>query len=175
MNVFSVSPAKSSQPLRNCIHKNILVEFGTIQTLELLNFRTCFNFCKEKLKLYFTTKHERYKKNITDPGKSCELLKQRAAYLRSLGCGNPMVWDTLQGTTLSQGKQALTGQGHGPDKQTPIWQEMARFGSIFLAGKMCNSNTFDLVSHHTVCFFEIIQMCANKFFNTSDIILFQIT
>ena len=51
-----------------------------------------------------------------------------------------MVWDTLQGTTLSQGKQALTGQGHGPDKQTPIWQEMARFGSIFLAGKMCNNN-----------------------------------
>ena len=74
------------------------------------------------------------------------------------GVGIPL-WDTLQGTTLSQGYKGTEAQGytwahgyrgsklsqgsHGPDKQTSIRQEMvhmARFGPIFLAGKMCNNN-----------------------------------
>ena len=58
-----------------------------------------------------------------------------------------------RGTTLLQGYHIATGvegtsatlsqDSHRPHEQTSIWQEMvhmARFGSIFLAGKICNNN-----------------------------------
>ena len=74
------------------------------------------------------------------------------------GVGTPL-WDTLQGSTLSQGCsagaasfQGSTGEARFHRAATahigrPLfgrkwytWHNWAQFGSIFLAGKMCDSN-----------------------------------